>query len=267
MRQVTRRNPVLVEVRGSGPLSIWDHPRDDGHYTIGIDFAEHKQRDVTSSRQSAQLYRSDQRDFNAAIVWDVDKMMHVASLHGVRSAIEWTEAIVALGYYYNTALLVPELNSPGAAATADLIEVYRYPKLYRMQFRTRVDEQVGTQFGFRSDGPLRQMLMNHIERMLGMAHQWTRDPDLIEELRAMQIDKKGEPRGMEGDKDDRAFALGLALEGAARFHDKAPEDAPKESTGDARIWELAKRQTQDHERQRTAATRRRARIGRRGRLF
>lgn len=267
MKLVERRSPILVEVRGAGPLRIWDHPRDGGNYTIGVDFAEHKQRDVTSQRTSASLYGRDQRDFNSATVWDVDLMLHVASLHGIRSAVEWTESIVALGYYYNTALLVPELNNPGAAATADLLEVYRYPRIYRMQFRTRVDEQVGTQYGYRSDGPTRQMLMNHVERILGMAHQWTRDAETIDELKSMQRDKRGEPRGMEGDKDDRVFSLALALEGAHRFHDKEPEEASVDPVGDARIWEQAKRQVQDHERQRTAAARRSHRARRRGRRF
>ncbi len=207
--------PVLVESR-IGNLRIWDHPIGDAKYVIGIDTAEGKVRDrgPTTRRSLTGIYSDDRPDYSAAVVLSLDSCVHVATWHGHIETTEFSVVCAALGYYYNRALLIPELNGPGLVIVENLAKVVRYPNLYRTKVWNVVDgEPLGNSLGWRTTEESRRLLIGKVEELVNSRKLRTRDALLLKELRTMQIDEQGRARARNKDKDDLVMALGLALQG------------------------------------------------------
>jgi len=239
--------PILLQDR-NGLLSIWDHPLDGHGYVIGIDVAEGKKRDRSTAEKRGIVSYSDSRpDYSAMIVLDAETAQHVASWHGYIPPHLLATVAAALGMYYNTALLVPEVNGPGIAVITSLTETIQYPNIYRTRVFNVMDRDPHSpQLGWRTDQHSRKLLMNRIGEMLETGYLFTRDKDLIGEIRTMEFDDQGVERGRGRNKDDRVLALGMALQG--RFESIGGfkvDTKPKPSTEELlnqQAWDYVKRQ-------------------------
>lgn len=206
--------PVLT-VSPTGDLRIWDHPVSGQEYVLGADVAEGKARDV-SMQAKKKLYKySDSRpDYSAIVVLEVVTGLHVASWHGYLSPDEFAVAVAAVGFYYNKAHVVVELNGPGLAVLTRLQEQIRYDNLYRQRYFNTYDrDPYAPQFGWQTNRMNRKILITHIHSALNSGSLFTRDAALVDELRTLEYDDQGTERARGKHKDDRVFALALALEG------------------------------------------------------
>jgi len=200
---------------GGGRFKVWDEPKRNARYTVGVDVAEGKVRDRTRSTRAHLYSYSDQRpDYSAVHVSEVETGQHVASWHGYIQPTEFYPVVAAIGLYYNTALVVPEINSMGIAVVEGLTMVIKYPNVYRSKVFNKVESDfLGTDWGWRTTVQTRPLLIARIDEALNGQTLFTRDKDLIRELRTMQIDETGVPRAKGKDKDDRVIACGLSLQG------------------------------------------------------
>lgn len=206
--------PVLSE-SPTGSLRVWDDPRSGVEYVIGADAAEGRKRDRTAAMRRGIGSYSDQRpDYSAAIVLEMESGLHVASWHGYIPPDEFATVLAGIGWHYNTALLVPELNGPGLAVVTRLTETLQYDNIYRSHTFNVMDmDPLQPKWGFRTDATTRKILMLRVYESLNSNRLFTRDRALIDELRTMEFDDQGSERGRGNNKDDRVFALALALQG------------------------------------------------------
>lgn len=239
--------PHLVEVP-FGCLSIWDHPQEGSKYVMGVDPAEGKVRDRSGTARKSVTYRDDPADFSAAMVIELETGLHVASWHGLLDVTEFTMAVAGVGLYYNEALVVVEVNSAGVAVLEGLGKTLKYPNLYRSRLFNKVDiDPIGHEYGWRTLESTRKLILSRIMELVNVGRLFTRDAHLIEELRTMEYDENGVPRGRGRNKDDRVMAMAMALQG--RYEQLAgtviPDDRHKtsqHSPDDQAIWSIVKQQ-------------------------
>lgn len=242
--------PTTVEDR-AGSLKIWDHPQDGIDYVIGVDSAENKRRDRTAVERRTKFTYADQRpDYSAAVVLELQTAEHVATWHGYCPPDEFSTIVAALGFYYNTAFVVPEINGPGFAIVSRLSDTIRYPNLYRSTAFNVLDrDPLAPSWGFRTDAHTRPILMTRVHELVNSVALFTRDRDLISELRTMEFDDNGVARARGKNKDDRVFALALALQGRHQLMNQTggmhSEMKNRPSTFDGQVWERV-REKQEH---------------------
>lgn len=232
----------------AGELQIWDHPIDGRDYVVGGDVAEGKQRDKRVLRKRSQVsYHSDRPDYSCAVVLDMETCEHVATWHGYVPPEHFALVLAGIGIYFNSALIVPELNGPGLAVVTRLQETLSYPNLYRSRMLNVLDmDPLQAKLGFKTDVVTRPWLMSLVSETVNSGTWATRDKGLVSELRTMEYDDMGVPRARGKNKDDRVFAFALALEGRYSYLGMSAEDRAKKKSSpsrayDAQVWANIKR--------------------------
>lgn len=207
-----------LQESSAGKLLVWDEPREAVKYVIGIDVAENRVKDRNSLARGKPQIGMERPDYSCAIVLELESALHVASWHGHIDVTEYAFVCAALGRYYNDALLVPEVNGPGLAVVESLSKSIGYQPLYRSKLVNRIDiDPLGTEWGFRTTMHTRVLLIAQIQTLINYGQLFTRDVNLVKEIRTMEFDESGTPRGRGRNKDDRVMALGLALIGRSEL--------------------------------------------------
>lgn len=254
--------PAFIAAR-SGSLQVWDWPTAKGEYVIGADAAEGRVRDMGARKikPGTDLMFRDRPDYSAIIVIERESGRHVATWHGYLEPTQWAAVLVAIGRHYNTALIVPEINGPGAAAIDVMVRVFRYPKLYRRKVWGRdlsADWSTG-EWGWSTQTNTRHFLIQRVHEWLKGAPK-TRDAGLVRELRTMEVNPRtGEARAMGKHKDDRVMALGMALQGRYEvMHGSIGAESPVPDSRldgyDRRVWDHIQRQQERSDRARKLAS-------------
>jgi hypothetical protein len=229
--------------RESGRFRVWDEPVPGRLYVCGIDVAENRVRDrmLTRGRQTVQ---TEKPDYSCIIVLEEESGLHVATWHAHIDATEFAIVCAAVGLYYNGALLVPEINSAGVAVVETLTKVIGYYPLYRSRIYNRIEaDPLGPEWGWRTTPHNRPILISKISMAVNYERLFTRDYELVKELRTMQYDESGMERARGRDKDDRVMALGLALIGRAESLEGSLDTDPpgqkreRLSPDDAAVWD------------------------------
>jgi hypothetical protein len=228
----------------AGNLHLWDWPAEKREYVIGADMAEGKVRDKKmSTRRKLVSYSDYQPDYTAGYVIELETGLHVASWHGTINPFDFAFVLYAMGLFYNNALVVPEVNGPGIATVTCLVEQLRYPRVYRArQYALLQQGDLAQQFGWRTLPHTREHLMFRITEAISTNNLFTRDARLVKELRTMERDPNGNPRATGSNKDDRVFALALALQGRYDVFGGTQDRpgntaAPKQLDPDKRVWD------------------------------
>lgn len=219
-----------------GSLHIWDKPLENRKYVLGMDTAEGRERDLGQMRKVGG--RDDRPDYSAGIVIDMETGQHVASWRGQIPPIEWGYAGAAIGYFYNEALIVPEINGPGIAVVEALADHVQYPNLYINRTFGNIGAEEGVhKWGWRTTVQTRPLLIARIEEALTSDAVFTRDHMLIRELRTMEIDERGIARARHPNHDDMVIAFGLALQGRQEYLYGVQSDNPVDEYADLPAWE------------------------------
>lgn len=233
-----------------GMLRIWDPPRDRAEYVIGADTSEGKVRDKGAGKRKFN-YMDDRPDYSAAIVLELESGLHVATWHGYLPPDEYASVLAALGFHYNNALIVPEINGPGLVVVTRLTDTIRYPNVYQTRiFNSSAKDPWIPQWGWRTTVDTRQLLVSRINEAVNPGRLFTRDRTLIAELRTMEFDDNGTPRARGKNKDDNVLALGMALQGRfERLSGLQGEVAPKSTNRDYddMVWAKVKAQREQRE--------------------
>lgn len=122
---------ALNRKKDAGYLEIWQNPQTHHDYVVGSDHAE------------GRLFG----DATDAYVKDRHTGRQVAEWHGRLDAGDFAEALMKLGYFYNTALLDPERNSVGLVVI-DRLKGASYPRVYAERVREGTRTEGERSFGF-----------------------------------------------------------------------------------------------------------------------
>lgn len=215
-------SPKEVALFEGGPLTVWEPPNHEDHYTyvIGNDTAmglEHG-------------------DATVAWVLCVNTNRPVAVWYGRVDPDMFGETILpALGWWYRNAIIVPEVNNHGLTVVKALQRA-KYKNIYRRRIMGRRVEKMTESLGFMTSHTTKPVLIDELQKWLRdvgyMPHKTT-----IHELMTFTRDGNGKMSG--SPHDDCVMALGLAVKGLeyARTERPARETAASNVKGTFAWWE------------------------------
>lgn len=190
-----------------GPLKVLELPEPEMAYVLGIDVSTGLSDDYTAM----QVLTSTQQARQVAVFkakWPVSEVADFAN---------------RLGRYYNTALIVCEVNYPGNSVQDALIQVYRYPKNYQFEQHLDSDPDISDKYGFKTVEATKWMLIRELQQALKDRQIELFDPDTIAELRNFVYQSsKQRACAAEGFNDDLVMALMLAYHGALMYPSGRP---------------------------------------------
>lgn len=199
----------------NGPLVLFEKPEKNVKYTIGVDAATGVGKDWTVFQ-----VLSNQKPFS-----------QVARYRAKVDTVDGTRAMVNLGKYYNTALLVIETRFPGNAYADAAVKIYRYPRIYRKEEYIDCDPNISDKLGITTTRDDKWRFINEVNEQFSwnnfVCSLW--DPQTVDELiNYVFIEDKSKTGASEGLNDDCVDALFLAIHGAVLYPQKPRPQRPKQ---------------------------------------
>ena len=178
-----------IKLRG-GNLRIYRMPVPGHEYTCGAD--------PTGGAEGG--------DPAAAAVFDRQSGEVVAVWHGHLAPIPFAIVLVALGRFYNEAIVAPELNSGHGFSVVEELKMQQYPRIYVWQRVDKVTHAVTNFYGWSTSYRTRPLLIDGLRHALNESEILVRDPAAILELLEFQYtDVGGRAEGLH--HDDLAIAV------------------------------------------------------------
>lgn len=198
-----------------GELTVWEEPIPGEDYVIGADVAQGLEH----------------RDYSVGWVLRRSNLSFVARIKGNRfDADEFGQKLCLLGWWYNSALLGPEINGPGVACVA-AIRRLRYSRVWFDRNIVKVGEPPTSYIGWRTTSANRRSFLERLEEEIRRMTITMPAEDFYEEARVFQL-IDGKPQSMAGRHDDEIMSAAIAIQihllgGAARKgSNSAPESRP-----------------------------------------
>lgn len=216
-------NIELIE-NPRGELSIYERPQNGIHYCGGVD--------------SSLGVRGG--DYSVVKIIRSDNLDEVAMWKGYIDPRELGRKAAWLGWYYNTAFMVPESNKDGQSVVWEMKNI-GYPRIYRT---TAYDKTVGTPMvantlGFNTNLKTRPWLWNHARLVIN--HGWGRisSKTQINEMKQIRFDEKGQPFHPRNGHDDETIAWALALVGRDQAYERGEIVRPDviDNSPEGRHWD------------------------------
>jgi hypothetical protein len=199
-----RVRPIHPEARLHGlcqpGLTVWVEPQKGHRYVIGADVAEGLPGCA----------------YSVAAVLDLstDPPEQVAEWHGHANPTDFGKRIlVNLGYWYNQALVGPEINNHGHTTIAALRGSGYYPIYRHRYYDQRSGETRRFKLGWPTDGKTRPEMFDDLRECFTIGGMVIRSRAFLAECIAMQAgDEAGEEdaAGTSGNWRDRIFAWAIA---------------------------------------------------------
>lgn len=191
----------------SGLLKVFREPVISHRYVIGVDIAEGKIREGNLDP-----------DGTVAIVLDLDDMgAQVATLAGQISEEMLVEPLILLGYWYNTALIVPERVGYGQHVAIELVKTYPNEKIYKRSSLRRGKIGITGDVGFRTTSTSKYELISGLAQALVDEAVTIRDSDTLREFKSFMWTEGGRVEAARGSHDDHVMAFALAVRGMKEY--------------------------------------------------
>lgn len=181
--QVTRTN--------IGPLYIYKQPEKNGTYVVGADTAEGLSNG----------------DYSTCTVINVETKDIVAIYQEHIPPDEFKDVVIAIGRYYNNALLAIESNKDGLWVNNE-VERAGYANMYYRQRIDDVTKQVSKTFGWKTDRNTRDSMLTEL-RAVFTEKEFLVEP-LLDEMQAFVRNSRGKPEAMSGKHDDLIVSTAIA---------------------------------------------------------
>ena len=199
MELADRRPSFLPDLNGY--LRIYQESQPEERYVIGADTCESA---LTHDEACAQVLKRS--------TWT-----QVAHLHGHMNPEDFAERLIALGLYYNGAMLCPERNGPGLVTVTYLVNKH-YPKICHQKKAVVSDEGVWSEteeYGFHTNVKTKPLIIDHLQNALRSLLLVLHDEKTLKELETYvvkNVNKEGhaELGADEGHRDDCVMALAVA---------------------------------------------------------
>lgn len=174
-----------------GRLEIWQPPVSGREYFIGADVA----KGLAGG------------DYSAAPVFDANKTL-VALWHGHIEPDEFGHVLIALGTYYNDALVAPEENNHGLA-TINAMKNH-YHNIYKRTTTNRVTDEERQELGFWTDNRTKPLMIDNLATLIKQRAIGIKSKLMIQEYIRYVVDDKGKTNASSGN-DDTVTASAIIL--------------------------------------------------------
>jgi len=199
MELVERRPAFMPDPNGF--LRVYQESQPEERYVIGADTCESA---LTHDEACAQVIKRS--------TWS-----QVAHLHGHMNPEDFAERLIALGLYYNRALLCPERNGPGLVTVTYLANRH-YPNICKQKKAVVSDEGVWSEteeYGFHTNVKTKPIVIDWLQTALRTLLLVLHDAKTLEELDAyvvQRVNSEGHAvmGAEEGRRDDCVIALAIA---------------------------------------------------------
>lgn len=200
MELVDRRPAFMPD--SNGYLRIYQEAQPEERYVIGADTCESA---LTHDEACAQVIKRS--------TWT-----QVAHMHGHMNPEDFAERLVALGLYYNRALLAPERNGPGLVTVTYLANRH-YPNICRQKKAVVSDTgqwQETEEYGFHTNVKTKPLIIDQLQTALRTLLLVLHDKKTLDELETYvvkNVNKEGhaDMGADEGKRDDCVMALAIAI--------------------------------------------------------
>jgi hypothetical protein len=200
MELVERRPAFMPDLQGF--LRIYQEAQPEERYVIGADTCESS---LTHDEACAQVIKRS--------TWT-----QVSHLHGHMNPEDFAERLIALGLYYNRAMLCPERNGPGLVTVTYLANKH-YPNLCRQKKAVVSDEGQWTEteeYGFHTNVKTKPLIIDTLQTALRSLLLVLHDHQTVSELETYVIkDVKDDGHvkmgADSGKRDDCVMALAIAV--------------------------------------------------------
>ena len=211
MELVERRPAFMPDEQGF--LRIYQERQPEERYVIGADTCESS---LTHDEACAQVIKRS--------TWT-----QVAHLHGHMNPEDFAERLIALGLYYNRALLAPEKNGPGLV-TLTYIANRHYPNLCKQKKAVVSDNGQWTEteeYGFHTNVKTKPLIIDQLQTSLRTLLLVLHDEKTLEELETYVVQKVNQEGHVvmgadEGKRDDCVMALAISVHYAHQLPGQMP---------------------------------------------
>jgi hypothetical protein len=210
-----RRAAVRFVPKPGGPLKIYRMPERHREYWIGADAC----RGIVSPRNPDP-------DYAEAHVYDARSWEQVAVYRDRIEASKFAKVLIALGYYYGSALLIPESNDHGNTVIVTC-QNENYPNLYIRHDTDRMGMEPIKRFGWENNRKTRPQVIDAVDETISEDLATLNDLPTIEQMMTfVRNPSTGKPEADTGCHDDGVIASGLVfvvaeLQKPAGKHDKS----------------------------------------------
>lgn len=194
--------PVSLGGHDPTPLKVWDLPEKGEKYTIGVDTAEGIE--VTSEGGGG--------DYSVIDVMRQRDLKTVARWRGHIDPDLLGDEVVALGTFYNFALVGIEINNHGLV-TAQRVRNLMYRNMYQRE--TSEDEQFQertSKMGWKTDRKTKPIAIGELARAIREGEIIDLDPVFVRECMTYVRDERGTTNAQEGMFDDCVMAKAINLQ-------------------------------------------------------
>lgn len=174
-------------------LRIWEFPKLGEEYIIGADISE----GLSGG------------DYSCAQVLSRKSFKQVAVWHGLQDPAEFGRTLLYLGYFYFTALLVPEVNF--GPATVSFLRKENYPNLYRMKTMDSLFPEETDRVGWRTNIHTRRLIIDNLRAVVRDNSLIIVCPETLDEMKTFVKNPETEKiEASPGNHDDFVMALAIA---------------------------------------------------------
>ena len=174
-----------------GPLSVYKQPEKNKQYVVGADTAE----------------GLSDGDYSTCTVVDVQTRDIVAIYQEQIPPDEFKDVVIAIGRYYNKALLAIESNKDGMWVNNE-VERSGYDNIYYRQRIDDVTKQVSQTFGWKTDRNTRDTMLTEL-RSVFTEKDILVEP-LLDEMQSFVRNSRGKPEAMSRKHDDLIISTAIA---------------------------------------------------------
>jgi hypothetical protein len=147
-------------------------------------------------------------DYSVAQVLDGD-LRQVAVWRGIIHPDQFAKIIMALGYYYNTALVAPERNNHGLLTCVRLRDL-GYPNIYTDTTEGTLEDKDTIRIGFYTDERTKPLIIDKLRAVDRDRQIEINDEQTLREMYTYVITDTGKMKAEEPGHDDCVMSLALA---------------------------------------------------------
>ena len=152
-------------------------------------------------------------DRTSITVWDANAREVVATFLGHYPVEDLGELLEAIGYWYHTALVIPERNNHGILPT-DYLRRAHYPRLYRMRpLAQQVRGDKTPRYGFHTNKATKPMMIQTMVKAIRDDSILVHDSRFLVEAMTFVADGKGGYAASDGNHDDHVMSHLIGLQG------------------------------------------------------
>jgi len=183
-----------------GSLRVYDEPKREMVYVLGVDVAEGLK----------------DGDYSTIQVIELPTIKQVAVFQDWVKPDDLGEIAYDLGEYYNWGLIAVENNGPGIATNLRLRDTLHYPVMYTREILDGIERKYTNKLGWSTNRGSKPVMITALRGAIDDDLLILQDKETLDELMHYVMKKDGTMGAQQGKHDDLLMALAIALQAATQ---------------------------------------------------